>query len=82
MTLQTVHTAPSAPAPRVLVPRDKLLRLPDVTALTGCSKSTIYALMKKGEFPKSISITSRMSAWSESSVLTWVQARINEGAVQ
>lgn len=82
MPMQIAHTAPPAPAPRVLIPRDKLLRLPDVTAITGCSKSTIYALMKKGEFPKSISITQRMSAWPETSILSWVQARINAGAQQ
>ncbi|MCU1500477.1 MAG: AlpA family transcriptional regulator, partial [Acidimicrobiales bacterium] len=63
--MQLAHTSPLAPQTRGAVPRDRLLRLPDVVTTTGCSKSTIYALMKDGKFPKSISITRRMSAWPE-----------------
>lgn len=81
MSLKVVHEAPPAPAPRLLVPRDRLLRLPQVIEATGCQKSTIYGLMKKGDFPKSIAVTRRMSAWPETAVLQWVQDRINGGAV-
>ena len=73
--MQVVHTAKTA------VPRDRLLRLPDVEAVTGCKKSTIYSLMKAGKFPRCVRITARMAAWPESAVLTWVQARI-AGEVQ
>jgi len=73
--MQVVHTA------RPVVPRDRLLRLPDVEAATGCKKSTIYKLMKEGKFPSCVRITARMAAWSESAVLAWVQARI-AGEVQ
>lgn len=65
----------------VVIPRDCLVRLPRVEAMTGCKKSTIYKLMKEGKFPPCIRITSRMAAWSEAAVLTWVQARI-AGEVQ
>lgn len=61
--------------------RDRFLRLPDVEAVTGCKKSTIYKLMKEGKFPKCIRVTARMSAWPESAVLQWVQERIQGGAV-
>lgn len=61
---------------RPVVPRDRLLRLSDVEAATGCKKSTIYKLMKEGKFPACVRITSRMVAWPETAVLTWVQARI------
>ena len=81
MSLKVVHEAPPAPAPRMLVPRDRLLRLPQVIETTGCQKSTIYGLMKVGKFPKSIAITRRMSAWPETAVLQWVQDRINGGGV-
>jgi prophage regulatory protein len=63
-----------------VVPRDRLLRLPEVEAVTGCRKSTVYKLMKEGRFPKSVRITDRMSAWPESAVLQWVQERIQQGA--
>lgn len=65
-----------------VIPRDKLLRLPQVEEVTGCKKSTIYSLVRKGLFPKPINITRRMAGWSEAAVLTWVQARLQEGGVQ
>ena len=64
-----------------VTPRDRFLRLPDVEAVTGCKKSTIYKLMKEGKFPSCVRITARMAAWPESAVLQWVQARI-AGEVQ
>lgn len=73
--MQVIHQS------RPVVPRDRFLRLPDVEAVTGCKKSTIYKLMKEGKFPKCIRITARMSAWPETKVLQWVQERIHGGAV-
>ena len=74
--MQVVHTAKTA------VPRDRLLRLPDVETATGCKKSTIYKLMKDGKFPPCVRITARMSAWPETAVLQWVQDRITQSAAQ
>lgn len=73
--MQVVHAA------KPVVPRDRLLRLHDVEAVTGAKKSTIYKLMKEGKFPPCVRITARMAAWPESAVLGWVQARI-AGEVQ
>lgn len=53
--------------------RDKLLRLPDVEAVTGCKKSTIYNLVRTGRFPAPVRISARCTAWPESAVLNWVQ---------
>ena len=61
---------------RPQVKRDKLLRLPDVEALTGCKKSTIYNLMRAGKFVQPVRISARCTAWPESAVLQWVQDRI------
>lgn len=74
--MQLVH------AQKPVVPRDRLLRLPEVVAMTGASKTTIYDLMKAGKFPACTKITRRMAVWSEAAVLTWIQARITEGALQ
>ncbi len=67
--MQLVHST------KPVVPRDRLLRLPDVEAATGIKKSTIYMLMARREFPPSINI-GRMVAWSEVAVLQWVQDRV------
>ena len=70
--MQVVHES------RPVVPRDRLLRLPDVEALTGVKKSTIYLLMRQGGFAKCVRV-GRASLWPESAVLQWVQDRINGG---
>ncbi|WP_217426170.1 helix-turn-helix transcriptional regulator [Pandoraea commovens] len=54
-----------------------LLRRPDVERITGLSRSSIYAMMKIGEFPRSIPLTGRIVAWLESEILGWVQSRID-----
>lgn len=59
-----------------VVPRDRLMRLPEVEGVTGCKKSTIYELMRAGKFPRSIRVHARMVAWPETAVLQWVQDRI------
>lgn len=61
---------------RPQVRRDRLIRLPDVEKATGLKKSTLYALMKRKEFPHCIQVTPRCVAWPESTVLQWVQDRI------
>lgn len=76
--MQVVYSAPAALAARPLIPRDRLLRLPEVEAIAGIKKSTIYTLMRDGKFPQCIAITGRMVAWPETAVLQWVQDRINQ----
>ena len=78
---QAIEARPRPAAVVPLVPRDRLLRLPDVSAIVGIRKSTIYALMKRDKFPKCTYITSKTVAWPESAVLAWVNDRINKGAV-
>jgi prophage regulatory protein len=42
---------------------EKILRLPQVMEITGLSRSSIYALMKDGKFPKSVKISRRSAGW-------------------
>lgn len=53
-----------------------LLRLPDVLALTGLRKTTLYALIKNGDFPPSLALTLRTRAWRSDQVQEWINARI------
>jgi prophage regulatory protein len=55
---------------------NSLNKLPQVLAKTGLSKSHLYALAQKGEFPKPIKLSERSSAWVESEVNDWIDARI------
>lgn len=56
---------------------NSLNKLPQVLAKTGLSKSHLYALAQKGEFPKPIKLSERSSAWVESEVNDWIDARID-----
>jgi len=70
--MQIVHKS------RPVVPRDRLVRLPEVEGMTGCKKSTIYQMIAEGRFPRPVRLSARHVAWPESAVLTWVQDRIAE----
>lgn len=54
---------------------DRALRLPQVSAMTGLARSTIYALVADGKFPAPFKLTAGSSAWLESSVQKWLKAR-------
>jgi len=54
---------------------NRVLRMPAVKDLTGLGKSTIYALMTKGEFPNPVKLTSKAVGWREGEVITWLQDR-------
>ena len=49
---------------------EKLLRLPEVEALTGLKKTSLYNGAHDGSFPKPIRISARCVAWRESALLT------------
>ena len=54
---------------------DRLLRLRDVQAIVGLSRSTIYEMMQKGLFPRQVLLGRRAVAWWESEVNEWVASR-------
>ncbi len=52
---------------------DRLLRIQQVKAITGISKTTIYKLIGQGKFPKAIHVSgSRISSWSSSELDDWI----------
>jgi len=55
----------------------KLLRLPQVKATTGLSKSTIYSRIAEGMFPKQILIGPRLVAWVESDIQNWIAEQVS-----
>lgn len=54
-----------------------LMRLPQVEHATGLRRSTLYDLIRAGQFPQPAKL-GRLSAWPESEVSAWVAARIAE----
>ena len=56
---------------------ERLLRLPDVEALTGLKKTAIYAGIKAGTFPAPVSLGEKAVGWVESEIDAWIAARIH-----
>lgn len=54
---------------------DRFYRRTDVEVITGLSRSTIYLMMSRGEFPRPVKITGKAVAWPESVIKTWLAAR-------
>ena len=72
----------NTPSPAIN-PRDDLkpqfprvLRPQELPAYVKLSLSHIYALARKGEFPKPRKLTENTSVWLESEVLEWMNERI------
>ncbi len=51
------------------------LRRPQVEIATGLSRSSIYAMMDAGDFPRPIRIGKRAVAWPQSAIETWLANR-------
>ncbi len=55
----------------------KFIRLPEVMALTGLSRSSIYLGVSEGRFPAQIQLGERSVAWLESDIQNWMESCIN-----
>lgn len=53
----------------------KLLRAPQVKALTGLSRMTIYRLEQRGEFPSRVRLSRNSVAWRDQDVENWIASR-------
>ena len=56
--------------------RHTILRLPEVKARTGLSRSTIYLRIAEGKFPPPINLGERSVGWVESEIDAWIAKRI------
>jgi|LakMenEpi03Aug12_release.lakeMendotaPanAssembly.Ray.scaffolds.fasta_scaffold2981034_1 prophage regulatory protein len=53
-----------------------LLRLADVQRRVGLKRSTVYELIRRGEFPPPIHLSRRCTAWLAEEIEAWIKARI------
>jgi len=53
----------------------RILRRPEVEARTGLSRSTLYAQMAEGTFPKPVRLGKRAVGWTDSSITQWQDSR-------
>ena len=56
----------------------KILRLPEVIAITGLSRSSIYSRISESKFPHQIPLGGRAVGWVESQIIEWLEIKIKE----
>ena len=54
---------------------ERILRLKDVIHKTGLSRSTIYAWIAEGNFPKPYKISERSVRWREGEIDAWIASK-------
>lgn len=54
----------------------RILRLRQVMARTGLSRSTIYEHISRGRFPKQVSLGPQSVGWVEREIDGWINSRI------
>ena len=53
-------------------PLNSFVRLPDVLALTGLSRSTTYSMIQQNRFPAPVKLTAHASGWRFRDVHAWL----------
>ncbi|MFX0546503.1 helix-turn-helix transcriptional regulator [Roseovarius sp. S1116L3] len=59
---------------------NKVYRRPDVEGITGLSRSTLYAMMAEGTFPKPVKLGKRAVGWREADITAWLESRAQDAA--
>lgn len=56
--------------------QQRILRLPEVLALTGLSRSKIYSAVAENAFPRPLPLGPRAVGWLEREISLWIDARV------
>jgi prophage regulatory protein len=56
----------------------RILRLPEVEAMTGRKRTAIYDAIAVGKFPPPVPLGERAVGWLEDEIADWVEGRIAE----
>jgi prophage regulatory protein len=58
------------------MPNDLILRLPQVMARVGLSRSSIYLNISRSEFPRQVRLGARAVGWLQAEIDEWVRHRV------
>lgn len=56
--------------------QERLMRRPEVLRLTGLSRSSMYRLIEKLDFPRPVRLSAKTVGWPASQVNAWIAARV------
>ena len=60
----------------IMLNSNTIIRLPRTIQKTGLSRSTIYSLVSRGDFPQQIKLSPRTMGFLESEIDEWIAGRI------
>ena len=60
----------------------RILRLSEVKKRTGLSRSTIYELISKDQFPSQILVSERCVGWDEDAIQNWILEKLEQSKKQ
>lgn len=63
---------PNTPLDYSSLPAEAILRLPDVLALVGLSRASVYAKVAERRFPAPIKLTQHASGWRVGDIRAWL----------
>lgn len=69
-SIRVVNVLGSAPLPF------RILRRQATCDLIGIKAAGLYRLVQRGQFPKPIKISTKLSGWVEAEVVAWLESRI------
>lgn len=61
------------------IQRERLLRIGEVETMVGLKKSSLYAAIRRGEFPAPVKLSRRAVCWPASAIDAWIGSRIKSG---
>lgn len=59
-------------------PKQRFMKIEEVSAVTTLSDTQIYRKMKAGDFPQNISIGANSKVWLESEIQKWMTEQITK----
>ena len=59
---------------------EQLLRRKEVEQLTSLSRTSIYRLMARNDFPQKIELAPKIVVWRKSEVLNWINEKVSLAA--
>lgn len=63
-------------------PKQRFMKIEEVSAVTTLSETQIYRKMKAGDFPQNISIGANSKVWLESEIQQWMTEQITKNRNQ
>ncbi len=55
--------------------QNQIIRAPEVIAMVGMSRTTLWRMEREGTFPKRLQLSTRNVGWKRASVEQWIQER-------